>query len=199
MSIKYNVANVIDLGSYYRARSVAKSDMAYIEPGRLYLKLSALCAEKIKAELEKGTEVLIPKDLEREVLPMDLVLNETDPLTVIKGMALARMGSKIDGHLASVSALEFYNFFTIHAKLMDAGYIITDENREEKYLEIINSGSNEIISALEEYLEARDNINIVSWAYKQLKRARETMEDVKNEEEVKKIETSFFEAIENPQ
>jgi len=199
MSIKYNVANVKDLGSYYRARSVAKSDMSYIEPGRQYLKLSALCAEKIKTELEKGSEVLIPKDLEREVLPMDLVLNETDPLTIAKGVALARMGSKIDGHLASTSAVEFYVFFTIHAKLMDAGYIITDENREEKYLEIINSGSDETISALEEYLEARDRINIVAWAYKQLKRAQEAMEDVKNEEEVKRIETSFFEAIENPQ
>ncbi len=199
MAILFNVVNVLDLGSYYRARSVAKSDMAYIEPGRIYLKISALCAEKIKEEIEKGTEVLIPKDMPREILPIDLILNKTDPLTVIKGVTLAKMRAKIDGHLASISALEFYSFFTVHTKLMDAGYFITDENREEKYLEIINSGDEDIISSLEEYLENRDRINIVSWAYKQLKRAEEAIEDIENKEEVKKIEISFYEAIENPQ
>lgn len=199
MAILYNVVNVIDLGSYYRARSVAKSDMAYIEPGRIYLKISALSAERIKDELEKGTEVLIPKDMTREVLPVDLILNKTDPLTVIKGVALAKIRAKIDGHLASISALEFYSFFTVHAKLMDAGYFITDENREEKYLEIINSGNEDIISSLEEYLENRDKINVVSWSYKQLKRAEEAIENIETEEEVKQVEISFYEAIENPQ
>lgn len=198
MSILYNVACVKDLGLSYRVHHVSKSDMAFIEPGKLYIKISSLCSNIIREELEKGTEVIIPKDLEREVLPSDLILNPTDELSVAKGVALARMSSKVNSHLMSVSALDFYEFFTIHTKLLDDGYIITG-NRQQKYLDIINSKEEKVIENLKTYLKLRDRIDVVSWAYKQYKSAEEALSSASEIEQVKQIEMSFYEAVENPQ
>ena len=44
-------------------------------------------------------------------------------------------------------------------KLADAGYVITDKNREEKYLEILETGNENLIDLLEEYLNAKDDIS----------------------------------------
>ena len=49
-------------------------------------------------------------------------------------------------------------------QLADAGYIITDKNREEKYLEILETGDEYLIDLLEYYLNAKDDMSpIISY------------------------------------
>jgi len=194
----YDVTEVKDLGGSYRAISVGKSDMAFIEPGRNHIKISALCAEKIREELKKGSEVLIPKGVEREIIPMDLIINETDPLTVAKGVAIAKIRSKVDGHMAAFSALEFYRFFVIHMRLLDRGFFITDENREEQYLKIIDTENDQLISELETYLELRDRASSVSWVYTKYEDSSRAIESATAGKEINRAVSDFFESIENP-
>jgi len=42
--------------------------------------------------------------------------------------------------------------------LADKGFVITDENREEKYLEVLETGDEGMIELLEDYLIHKDNI-----------------------------------------
>jgi hypothetical protein len=194
----YDVVRVKDIGPSYRVINVTKSDMVYVEPGNMFIKISAICAEKIKEELSKGTEILIPKGLEREVLPGDLILNETDELTVIKGSALSRIRAKVDYHLANLSALEFYRFFIINNKLIENGYYITNENRERMYLKIIDTDNKTLISYLEEYLKIMDRISAVEWVYRQYETAEVEINKSKTKKEVDRAEVIFFEMVENP-
>ena len=55
---------------------------------------------------------------------------------------------------------------------MDKGYIITEENREEKYLAMLNTGDEALISKLEEYLNLRDEVQYVSNDYHNYKIAK---------------------------
>jgi len=46
-------------------------------------------------------------------------------------------------------------------ELADKGFVITENNREEKYLEILETGDEELIDLLEEYLVIKDEISII--------------------------------------
>jgi len=46
-------------------------------------------------------------------------------------------------------------------ELADRGFVITENNREEKYLEILETGDEELIDLLEEYLVIKDEISII--------------------------------------
>lgn len=45
--------------------------------------------------------------------------------------------------------------------LADRGFVITDDNREEKYLEVLETGNEELIDLLENYLIIRDEMYVI--------------------------------------
>lgn len=53
--------------------------------------------------------------------------------------------------------------------LADAGYFITDQNREEKYIEIIETEDENLIELLETYLNIKDDIAKIKFNKKQFK------------------------------
>lgn len=53
--------------------------------------------------------------------------------------------------------------------LADAGYFITDQNREEKYIEIIETEDENLIDLLETYLNIKDDIAKIKFNKKQFK------------------------------
>lgn len=76
--------------------------------------------------------------------------------------------------------------------LADAGYFITDENREEKYIEIIETEDEQLIDMLETYLESKDEISKIKWNKKQyLKNLKELETLDENSEEFKKFISSI--------
>jgi DNA-binding PadR family transcriptional regulator len=46
-------------------------------------------------------------------------------------------------------------------ELADRGFVVTENNREEKYLEILETGDEELIDLLETYLIIKDEISII--------------------------------------
>jgi hypothetical protein len=64
---------------------------------------------------------------------------------------------KVDAHINI--DLIIYNQTML--ELADAGYIITDKNREEKYLEILETGDESLIDLLEQYLVLKDKITFI--------------------------------------
>jgi len=58
----------------------------------------------------------------------------------------------------SFTLIEFVSFMILNNKLASNGIFITDENKEEKYIEIIETGNTDLIADLEEYITLLDNI-----------------------------------------
>lgn len=62
--------------------------------------------------------------------------------------------------------------------LSDAGFVITNENREEKYIEIIETGEEKYIELLEVYIEAKDDVDALKWHKRELHRKLELLQSL---------------------
>lgn len=65
--------------------------------------------------------------------------------------------SVVDAH----TTIDMIIYMESMLTLADRGFIITDDNREEKYLEILETGNEELIDLLENYLVIRDEIYVI--------------------------------------
>lgn len=170
MAFVYDVAEVKDMGTYYNVNYVTNSNLVYLYPGKSYVKLSHSAANEIRGHLQKGYVVSFSKGIQREILPGDIVSTELREFEREKALASFQVGQMMDSYLATLSLIELFmhsfNFTTINNKLGSKGYFITEENREQMYLAIINTEDDSLISELEKYLEALDNLNLVSSIYK---------------------------------
>jgi predicted transcriptional regulator len=64
------------------------------------------------------------------------------------------------------SLIDYALYIDINNELASKGFFITDENREEKYLEILETGDDKLIDALEEFLILKDELSILKTARK---------------------------------
>lgn len=169
MAFIYDVAEVKDIGTHYVVNYVTTNNLVYIYPGKSYVKLSSSAADAIRGELQKGNVVSFAKGISREILPADIISSELRELEKEKALAQFRVGQVVDGYLAGLWLIEIFmhnrNFVMLNNTLADKGYFITEKNREKVYLDIINTEDEDLISDLEKYLEALDQINTLSSIY----------------------------------
>ena len=91
--------------------------------------------------------------------------------------------------------LEIYNFIIANNKLIEKGYVITDENKDKKFLEIVETEDDELISDLERYLYSKDYISpIYNW-YTEIKEFQRELEIANSEEEVKAAAQKYFDRL----
>jgi hypothetical protein len=95
----------------------------------------------------------------------DLMITNIDSLEAYKSRYRTIGKHLLKQYCDFTLQFDFFEFSILNNKLIDAGYIITDINREEKYLEIINTGDSVLISNLETYLEVKDRISIHTHHY----------------------------------
>jgi hypothetical protein len=78
------------------------------------------------------------------------------------GKAAAACKIKVRGiigdDLLTFKLLDFISIMLINNKFLDRGIIITDKNKEECYIKIIETGDEYLINDLEIYLSLKDNI-----------------------------------------
>jgi len=60
--------------------------------------------------------------------------------------------------LLNFKLINFVSFMLIHDKFMSKGIIITDDNKEECYIKIIELGDEKLINELEKYITLKDEI-----------------------------------------
>lgn len=92
----------------------------------------------------------------------------------------------------------FFRYMYLHDKFAEEGIFITERNKEEKYIEIIEKDSPELLELLEEYLQVIEELQEISsvrdlWKEKvdQLVELSKT-EDKDNKEKILDIIRPFF-------
>ncbi len=63
--------------------------------------------------------------------------------------------------LLTFKLVDFVSYIMINNKFLSKGIIITDENKEEGYIKIIETGDESLIADLERFIELRDSIKLV--------------------------------------
>jgi len=82
-----------------------------------------------------------------------------------KGKAALAVKAKVRGimgdDLLIFSLMDFVDLMLLNNKFADLGIFITDDNREEAYIKIIELGDPELIDDLERFINLKDSIGLI--------------------------------------
>ena len=160
----YELAMVIDKGTYWEVTGVTKNTLDNLaNREESLLKLSYMAYKEMSVALHDGDKIItILKPLiHDEVMPGEVVYSVA-PEDNNKLSQVRRIRALINPTLSSVSGFTFYTFMVLNNLLNSKGYYIHDDNREEVYLEILETGDSGLIDTLERYLNMKDDIHRVS-------------------------------------
>ena len=160
----YELAMVIDKGTYWEVTGVTKNTLDNLaNREESLLKLSYMAYKEISMALHDGDKIItILKPLiHDEVMPGEVVYSVA-PEDNNKLSQVRRIRALINPTLSSVSGFTFYTFMVLNNLLNSKGYYIHDDNREEVYLEILETEDSGLIDTLERYLNMKDDIHRVS-------------------------------------
>jgi hypothetical protein len=196
--IIYELAVVEDRGPYWQVTNVTKNTLDNLaNREEKLLKLSYVSYVKIEEALMNNQVVRIKKSMMTdEVLPGEFEvvnLGETDSLQEVRNAAIAKVRMLVTPNLAKISGFALYGFIILNNDLSNAGYFITNENREEKYLEILETGDEKLISKLEDYLNYKDEIEAVAQLERKFAAFRGEIRSASTPGEVIEIEQRFLE------
>lgn len=85
------------------------------------------------------------------------------------------------------SLIDFVNFMQINNVLASNGIFITEKNKEEKYIQIIESGNEELIEILEEYINLLDNIKVIQKKKNEYNKIIEDLRNLQNYDEIQAV------------
>lgn len=63
--------------------------------------------------------------------------------------------------LLTFALLDFVSLMSLNNKFISKGIVITDDNKEECYIKIIESGEESLIGDLEKYINLKDSIKLI--------------------------------------
>jgi len=180
--------NVADRGDKYEVISINTNEIAYAGMrDDIFEVPSWEVYETVARNLNEGKKVYIPKLLDQFLDVSDLVIEELDPLETAKQTAIIKARDLIyTTRINKLAIAKFYRFFILSHYFADKGIFITEENRENKYLEIINSAaqledpdaSEAIIANLEEYINLLDSLSEMKNILKDLDAFIESVNEV---------------------
>ena len=97
-----------------------------------------------------------------EIIAIDSTTTNLDAVKVLlKNKALMLTKTRLDDTMY----FAFFNFILNNNKLLSEGFAVTNENREDKYLEIVNKNDAGLLDALSEYLDSMDKLLIFNKYY----------------------------------
>ena len=207
--MKFDVALVKDGGEYWIAQDVIEYDFVTLDIGEQYVRVSNIAAKEIKAALEVGFLVLLPKNLGREVGVMDIIVHKVDRLTAAKEEAKFVVRRTLDACLEALSIIDIYSFTAIFSKFAARGIFITDENvekvkelytidkealkdRDDAYVDIIMANSQEDLDDLQVLVDSQDKMKRVYEMYREVKDTEKKIDNAETLEEIEKIRELFF-------
>lgn len=87
--------------------------------------------------------------------------------TTPAGKAILKVREKFRGVLGDsgfllINLVHLINILLLHDKFAAEGIYITNENREEKYIEILEKDDPKLLEALEKYIEALDRVDVIN-------------------------------------
>lgn len=192
--MKYYYADVQDKGTFYQIQSIVPNTADKIIGGSTYLPLSLVAHKQILEAMQKDQLVSIKKDLyANEVMPCDLIITDQDPLEAWKNANLIKVKSYVTPEIVKESGFTMYSYMQLSSKLMDKGFYITDDNRDEKYIEIIETENEVLIELLEEFITAKDRISSAFYLKDKYDKLVKEVQRSKTEEQITELCDKFIE------
>jgi len=158
-----------------------------------------ITAQLAASALSSKEPIFFRKDYKSiELMPNDLILGyDKVDLNILKNKYLSDARYYMSHQQAIVTGIMMYDFICINNELIDKGFIITEDTREEIYIEILETEDEELIERLEQYLNAKDNIEKASFLEKEYQKFYREIKQAELEEDVIKIGDDFLKRLSN--
>lgn len=104
----------------------------------------------------------------------DIPITDTYRVKIIKDAK-----RKLESLVKENDMIDYINYIDLNNELAERGIFITNSNREEKYLEILETGNEHNIDLLEDYLNLRDDLSRVKSAKNDFLKILEKVKDTK--------------------
>jgi len=194
----YELAMVVDCGTHWKVTNVTKNTLDNLaDREEKLLKLSYNTYRKIEESLLSGKLVHVTKNMSTdEVLPWEievLDVSSENPLQQAKNHSLTKVRLLVTPMFSKIAGLTLYGFMVLNNDLINAGYAITNENREEKYLQILETGDEKLISKLEDYLNYKDEIEKIAHLERKFSKFKDTILSSSTVEDITEITNKFLE------
>ena len=195
----YDLALVQDRGTHWFVTNVTQNTLDNLaDKDEKILKLSYMSHQLIKEALMSGKKVHVQKSALRtnEVLPGEFTIIdgvENNELESLKESSIIKVRMLVTPEFAKISGFSMYGFIVLNNDLSNVGYFITNENREEKYLEILETGDEQLIQKLEDYLNYKDEIEQLSGLERKFSKFRKDIQECDSKEKVETLEKNFLE------
>jgi hypothetical protein len=195
----YDLAVVEDRGSFWKVNNLVQNTMDNLaDKSEKMLKLSYMAHQIMKDAILEGKAIHIPKAALRsvEVLPGDFEIIELandNELEATKKASIVKVRMLVQPILSKISGFALYGFITLNNDLSAGGYFITNENREEKYLAILETGDEKLIAKLEDYLNYKDELEDIASLERKFSKYQREMKNLTTLEEIKNLEDRFIE------
>ena len=161
--------NVKDVGNMYEVISINDAETTILgHVNNTYEIFSWSIYELICQALMEGKTIYLPKNNYSQLTVDDIVIVEQESeLETQKKIAINKVKDFLySTRINKLQLLDYYTFTILNNYFINMGFVITSQNREEKYLEIINTISemkdeNEseiVIANLENYLNILDKL-----------------------------------------
>lgn len=161
------------------------------------VRISYLTYLEIENALKDNKNVYINKNFTTpEVMPSDLLIRDSNEnITELKSFVLNKLENIIYPAQAKSLSFDILNFTLKNNILCSKGYFITDDNREEKYIEILEGGDKDLFKDLESYLESFDNLKNALYFENKIKQYKSDIENCLTKDEVLQKEQEFLESL----
>jgi hypothetical protein len=186
-------AQLSEVGGKYNIVNIIMSEAKYILPNAKYVALPNEVALRLKNELNQGKLIYIRKEFVDNPVSKDIPFEHFNielpkELNQKKSAAKARVHQKISAYTSMLTAFDALEFWLISSKLTAMGFNVMDEsNKEQTYLNIIQTGNDDLITDLERFLEVKDIFDNMMRKYRELKRYFKEIDECDDEKELEEV------------
>ena len=161
------------------------------------LGMNNITAQIIEESFSKNEKVFFKKDCKSiELMPYDLIIGPVvEDIKTVINQYLTEARYHVSHQQALVTGLMMFDFICINNELINEGYFITSKNREDKYIEILETEDEEFIDKLETYLNAKDSIERASFLQNEYTKFYSQLKQESDIEKVKEIGEAFLQRL----
>ncbi len=128
-----------------------------------------------------------------KVLNSNLLPDDTD-IDNLKNSYLIMISQFFDTRINTVSNLTHYEFTVLNNELMNNGFFITNDNKEEVYIDILEKEDDHLINILEKYLICQDEIQRSFAAYEMYRTFKQSLQEASTTEEISSLANTFIDS-----
>lgn len=183
-----NILIIQDKGNVWEITdTIVQPDDYVVDPEMVYELNNKKLFTFIKNKLN-SSQIQYPKTIDGKLIEEDLIIIDYDVISIHRERTLNKGREYISTRLNAVSLFELYEFLVCNLDLIEKGFVITNTNRREKYLEIIDAGDIDTIDLLERLLNSKDKLESISGWYNKY---RTFESDLYKLNDIKKIDDRF--------